>query len=397
MNTATLDFPPIEATPRTAVATAAATAVDLTKIDLADVALAQFGDWRTTVTQTSERLRDVAWDLKTPKGFADIKDQRNKLTKIPAADANKTADALVSKLTAVSKRVRTEQAVIVEAYKTLGAPLTALIDARQAELDEEARKAEEARAAAAAVEAARKAAHEAKIATIRAYLTRCQEPGMTSLRVANGIQHLQAQTFGPEWEEYAVPAANAQCETLEAMRQLQAQLLGREQEAARQEAIRLENERVAAELAQERARIEAEAAEIRRRAAALDEEERVRRMQAEAAKMPDLPTERVGEIMRSFAEPKDASLPRVTVEFDLKVQAEPAAAETPQPPPLAELPATMTVTRINELLAPVSITGIGLQKLGFQLQQRPGPEKHFLGSDWELIKAAIVKHVQGRA
>jgi acetyl-CoA carboxylase carboxyltransferase component len=153
----------------------------------------------------------------------------------------------------------------------------------------------------------------------------------------------------------------------------------------------------AAELAQERARIEAEAAEIRRRAAALDEEERVRRMQAEAAKMPDLPTERVGEIMRSFAEPQDVTLPRVTVEYDLKVQAEPAAAETPQPPPLVELPATMTVTRINELLAPVSISGDGLQKLGFQRQQRPGPGVHFLGSDWELMKAAIIKHVGSRA
>jgi hypothetical protein len=53
----------------------------------------------------------------------------------------------------------------------------------------------------------------------------------------------------------------------------------------------------------------------------------------------------------------------------------------------------MTVTRINELLAPVSITGIGLQKLGFQLQQRPGPGAHFLAGDVPAICAAIQAHV----
>ncbi len=87
---------------------------------------------------------------------------------------------------------------------------------------------------------------------------------MTSERIAAGIAQLEAATFGPEWEEFAVPAANEQCQTLEAMRTLHAQALGREQEAARQELIRLENERVAKELAAERARIAEESAAIRR-------------------------------------------------------------------------------------------------------------------------------------
>ena len=67
----------------------------------------------------------------------------------------------------------------------------------------------------------------------------------------------------------AVELADARCQTLESMRVLHAQAVGREQEAARQEAIRAENERVARELAAERERIAAELAAIRREADAL--------------------------------------------------------------------------------------------------------------------------------
>lgn len=279
---AVLEFPPIADTEptRTDVAVAAGAAIDLAKIDLTDVALAQFGDWRGTVAEAETRLKNVAWDLTTTKGFADIKTQRNTVAKQPRADANKIADALVSKLTAVSKEVRAEQKRIVEAWDGLAAPLTVLIDARQAELDEAARLAEIARAAAAAIEAARKAKHEERIATIRAYLHRCQDDAsMTSLRVATGIAALSALTFGPECEEYAVQAANAQCETLEAMRVLQARLLGREQEAERQELIRLENERQAEANRLERKRIDEEAAAIRKQAAELAAAQEVARLE----------------------------------------------------------------------------------------------------------------------
>lgn len=140
-------------------------------------------------------------------------------------------------------------------------------DHYKAQIDTEEARREAVRAEAAAKEAQRKATHTANLATIGAYLTRCQAPGMTAERIAAGIAALEATTFGPEWEEFAVLAANVQCETIESMRTLHAQAVAREAEAARQEAIRVENERMARELEAERQRIAAEVAEIRRQQA----------------------------------------------------------------------------------------------------------------------------------
>jgi hypothetical protein len=118
--------------------------------------------------------------------------------------------------------------------------------------------------------------HQAGIATIRAYMDHCKQPGMTAARVANGIKSLEGLTFPPEkWQEYAVPAANAQCETLEAMRKLQTELQAREDEAARLEAQRVEQARVQAELDRQRAELARQAAEL---AAQRAESERLERL-----------------------------------------------------------------------------------------------------------------------
>ena len=76
--------------------------------------------------------------------------------------------------------------------------------------------------------------------------------------VGKGIALLEAMTFSAdEWLD-PVAAANAQCETLEGMRALQATLKAREEAAAAAEAQRRENERVAAELAAAQAKLHAE-------------------------------------------------------------------------------------------------------------------------------------------
>jgi multidrug efflux pump subunit AcrA (membrane-fusion protein) len=146
---------------------------------------------------------------------------------------------------------------------------------------------------------------------------------------------------------------------------------------------------VARQQAEAQARIDAELAEIRRQAAELQaqrqaEEDRTRqalerqrheREAAERAANP-VPNEPAAEPVRQ------------------PVDAEPQLP--PPPPPLVEPPATLTIGRINTLLAPVSITSAGLQQMGFSLQSRPVPGVHFLASDWELMKAAIIKHVGSR-
>ena len=137
-------------------------------------------------------------------------------------------------------------------------------DHYKAQIDgEETRRAAE-KAEAARIEAERVAKHQASIANIRAFLTRCNEPGMTAERIQSGIAMLAEQTYTTEhWQEFAVPAANAQCETLEAMRILHAQTVEREAEAARLEAQRVENERVAREQAEQRAELARQAEALR--------------------------------------------------------------------------------------------------------------------------------------
>lgn len=271
-----LEFPdivaPAAAEPaRTQVAAAAASAIDLRKVDITDVALAQFGDWQADVAKARAAVTNVAWDLTTAKGFADIKSARNVHTKLPRADANKTADALVSKLTAVNKAVRARQALIVQAYDALAEPLSALIDARQAELD-----------AQAAAEAERKATHEAGIATIAGYVELAR--GKDAAGIAKGIAYVQALVINPAaWQEFAERAEATRTATLASLETLHAQAVSREAEAARVELQRQENERAAQELERQRAAIAAEAAEVRRQAQALEDAKRRQRESDEAA------------------------------------------------------------------------------------------------------------------
>jgi hypothetical protein len=267
----TLEFPEIAApAPRTEVATAAAGALDLENINLTDLALAKFGDWRGKVAAVTANLGTLALDLSTQARVNDARSLRERLINVPRAEARKVSKALRSKFAATGKDVTAAEEQIIGAWDAAETLITPKIDTAQQALDAE--KAEKAR-----IEAERVRVHKERMGGIGAYLVACQAPGMTSERIARGIAMLSAATFGPEWEEFQVLAANLQCETLEAMRQLHAQVLGRELEAKRQEEIRAENERQAEANRLERERIEAEAAEIRRQAAALAAEKEAAR------------------------------------------------------------------------------------------------------------------------
>lgn len=265
MSTDTLEYPPIAALveePRTEVAVAAAAALDLEKINLTDLALAKFGDWRVAVAAATAQLGTLALDLGTQARVDDAKSLRQRLINAPRAEVRKISKALRSRLAATGKDVGAAEDQIVAAWDKTEALITPQIDAAQQRLDDE--KAERQHA-----ETARVQMHQERMTTIGAYLTACQAPGMTAERIARGMAMLEAAAIGPDWEEFQVPAADLQCRTLEAMRQLHAQALGREQEAERQERIRLENERQAEANRIEAKRIADEAAEIRRQAAEL--------------------------------------------------------------------------------------------------------------------------------
>lgn len=404
MNTSTLDFPVL--TDEVPALPIVASRIDLTKIDLTDVALAQFGSWRTEQADAAKRLENVAWDVTTPKGLTDIKDMRNKVTKLPQAEANKTADALVSKLTQVSKAVRAEQTLIVDGWKKLGAPLTVIIDKRETQLAEE--KAERDR-----IESERKAKHESGIATIRGYVGMAQ--GLPSERIAKGIAIVEAMTFGAEWEEFAVPAADAQCRTLEALRAMFATTKAREDEAAAAELRRIEQARIDEEQRIEAKRLADLSAELDRQAAALRAAATVETtpLQAlvasvEASKQPvtikDDPAPilqpRIAKDEPAAIETKAGmvnlqaawALPAITIEHPLTV-----AAEKPDTRP--PITTGMLCDRLRNGLGGNFVLSVEfIEALGFTPAPIPATAKGRSGTYWHesdfvAICAALVQHI----
>lgn len=214
------------------------------------------------------------YDITKPLGYK-MATARRQAVRLVRYQVPKTLTAIKAELRAIGGDAEDQAERIVKA-------LRAIEDPHDEKIKAEDERREAVKAEAARIEAERVQKHQARIDIIRSYLGHAQQPGMTAERIAGGMTVLAAQTFPKsEWEEFDVQAANAQCETLEAMRVLHAQVLGREQEAARQEAIRLENERQAEINRLERERIAAELAEIRRATEALEAQQAAARKAAE--------------------------------------------------------------------------------------------------------------------
>ena len=260
MTTAELDFPPIEAPPVIApapapVAIAAPPPALTVAPSIKSTMLAQFKGTEAGLLALAEKYRAVAFDVKTTKGMAEAVAARADLRdngRLALTRAEKQVKSDVNDL----KRVMSEE---VDRLVAIVKPVEDAIDAQI--------KAEETRKAAAKaererIEGERLAGHRERLAKIGGYLTLCQQPGMTAARMEAGIAKLAAVTFGPDWQEFAVPAANLQCETLEAMRKLHAAAVEREAEAVRLEAQREEQSRIAEQQAEAQRQLDAQAATL---------------------------------------------------------------------------------------------------------------------------------------
>lgn len=339
MESATLDFPTLETPPpvaaKPALPAVAAPAVASVTPSIKETVLAQFKDAEVSILALAEKYRAVAFDVTTTKGMNEAKAARLELRekgRFAVQRAEKSVKADVNDL----KRVMSDE---VERLVAIVQPVEDAIDAQiKAEEDRKAReKAERER-----IEAERVAAHQARLDTIGAYLTHCQQPGMTAKRIEDGITKLAAAKFGPDWQEFAVPAADLQCKTLEAMRALHARAVEREaeairqqEEAARLEAQRIENERVAAELAEDRRRLAAQQAELDRRAEQETQERRAR----EAA-----------EADRQRIQAEELAAAKVVTDST------PAAIAPPEPAPAAPVEA---VIRNPPFAAPAAVDLLG--------------------------------------
>lgn len=216
---------------------------ELAKVDLKALALARFGSWKPEAEKIVAKFKGVIFtDLGTVKGYEALTKAIAEV-RAPRFAAQNVSKASKSELAAVSKAVGTEEAAVI-----------AFLDATEKELvaqkDAEDERREAKKLADKAIEDARIAKHESGIVVIRSYLTLAQ--GHPSDAIARGIAKLEAMTFGAEWEEFAVKAANAQCDTVDALRALMLATKAAEDEKAARIA---ETERLA--LVAEEQRVEA--------------------------------------------------------------------------------------------------------------------------------------------
>ena len=239
MTTDTLDLPPItDAVPEVAPPAGPATAVDLKKVDLQAVALAQFGDWRTDVAAARKNLGTLALDLSIPARIAEAKSLRERVINAPRAQVRKVSKALKSKLTAVSKAVGAEEEAAVAAYDETEKLITPQIEAAEQRIEDERL------AKLRADEDRRKGLRDAVDAILAAWVARSQAEGMTSERLAAGIQAFKALKVPEELAEVDAHWFTAHASTLSMLDHTYLELRRREVEAE-QAKVRAEQQRVA--------------------------------------------------------------------------------------------------------------------------------------------------------
>lgn len=387
-----MDFPEIDMTaiappapPRpTPVATAAAEfKMALAKVDLQQLALSRFGEWRTQVAELVATYKDVVYDCKTTAGMAQAIAARAAV-RAPRYAAQNVSKASKSELAKVSKAIGAEEQAIIEALATTEEGID-----RQIRVEEE-RKANE-KAERERLDLARRMRHEANIDLIVQY--KSAAIGLTSEQIGRGIAKLDlmrarlaAQDALDAWEEYADRAKEAIEATTQELVTMRAAALEREQAAAEAERQRLENEAEKTRLAEERRVLAAERAAV--------EAERVAQAAAafEAAQR---------EAARVAAEQSARivadDLARVDVEASkaLKQIAEivinpPVILPTPHPNAVIRL---MTVSEITERLG-IKVTQGMLATLGIVPEQIAPPRVLYREDAFPLICDALIKHIQ---
>ena len=365
------------------------------------LAVAPLQAMEATLRALAERYRNVAFDLTTTKGLAEAKAARNELREQGRYAVQRAMNTFKAEANEAKRDIEALAERMVEITFDTEKTIDALIKVREQEIEDE----KKAKAEAAAKRAAE---FEAKISDIRSFMTRAR--GLPSLRIANGIVILEKMTFPAEaWAEYAVPAANAQCETLEAMHALHKETVWAEMEAQRIEAQRLENERVAAEQAERQRALDAQAAEIARQAAELA----AWREQAEAKRLAE--EKRVEEQARAaehYAEQAAAAEAKKQADAESDIQAAKESWQILQPATEA-LKTAITVELdntpppvIEQLPVPTFKLGAVCDRLGFKLTEAfvadmlgiaaKGRDKNavlYHDSDFDAICEALIAHI----
>lgn len=384
--------------------------------------LVRYGATEKALAELRQRYAGVQYDLTTTAGDKAARaarlelvslrttlEKRRKEFKAPALELGRMIDAEASRITAEIVALETP------------------IDS-QIKVDEARRAAE--KAAKEKAEAERKAKLQAGVDGVTAFIRMAQQPGMTAERLAKGITMLEGMAFPPEqWQDYTEAAVKAHADALAYLKSAHAGAVEREAEATRLAAERAELERMRELQRQEEARLEALRLEAER-AAELAEQQRI------AAEHAQLERERLADLTADAPkrdEGGDFDQPAITTTqpaASLPVAQQGVSENLPQSEPCAVIHASdPTVENVPvaegalPFTAPDDATGRDVldaprtqptlkggdicARLGFTLQAvfiaetlcvpwsaTDKAAKLWHESDFALIKAALVKHIE---
>lgn len=395
--------------------------------------LVSYGKTEAALATLRTKYEGVLFDLTTTAGDKAARAGRLELVTLRTSLEKKRkefkAPALEfgAKIDAEAKRITAE----IVALET---PIDAQINA------DEKRRADE-KAARDRIEAERVAGYIARLNTMRGCVAKAQ--GLPSARIANGIAAVEAIPVEPaSWEEFADQAVAVKTETLAAMRTMFDAAKAREDEDARVEAQRVENEKVAAQQAAEAKRLQdaadalaaqqkaaadklaAEQAEFNRQRAEFDAQQaeaaRVARVKAEAEEQAALELARKTESDRAAmgqaklaaaeaaikaAEPAPAQNPLAQAATETVAVATPAPAapaapaanvvslRAAAPVPTASTTPTLKLGAIAERLG-FPLSADFLRSLGFEPAAKVGAHGVYHEASFPLICAALVAHIE---
>lgn len=237
------------------------TTTALAPMSIKDTVIAQFKEAETEIASLADRYRNVVYDVTTPKGMkeaiaarADLRDNGRLLV----TRAEKRIKADVNEL----KKVMSDE---VERLVSIVKPVEDAVDA-QIKVEEQRKAAEKAERER--IEAERIAKHQENIDKLKSYVARAQ--GQPIEAIERAIEALDRLEFGEGWEEFLAQAEATRDNTVAELRKM-----------VDSEKQRLENERLARELAEARAalaaREKAEAAAAAAEQEKVDAEERERK------------------------------------------------------------------------------------------------------------------------
>lgn len=350
--------------------------------------LVQYTKTEAALAQLRQKYQGATFDLTTTKGDKEARAARLELVTLRGL-LEKGRKELKKPALEFGQKIDAEAARITAEIKALESPIDQQIVA------DEARRAAE-KAERERVEAARIASHQNRLTAIRSCATRAQ--GLPSARIANGIAQVEMVGVDAElWEEFADEAVTAKVETLAAMRAMFDAAKAREDEQARVEAQRLENERIAAEnraaaerLAEQQRALDAQAAALKAEREAKAEADRPREYTlatappchqtiVDDAGAADIYSAAIGDTIIC-----GTGIVRVSSDSTIRIDPRSVTEDDDR---------RVTLTQLNALLAPVGISGAGLSELGFEPVERIKNSCLYRRCDVPAICAAIREHL----